>query len=352
MQPAQVQVVPGAPVKPPPFQLPSLGPGANIPGAPKPAMPAASPAEETVPPKASIDVPLRTAPDPELRLRAAELQARLKEPAGLEDFLWALGDPEPSVRAVAVARVGKIPAADLLQQVLNVLVANHESDLNALDLALPELPPALGTEFLGLFRNHDLAIPLRRAAAYSVGRMRVAGAAGSLAQGAWEEDASLALSCARALYALRDTQTIRDWAAMRTHPDPSVRVLAVYALAELGGREAFAALAEIAYGGDFDARLAPIALQGIAAWPLSDCVPALIEVMKRNPGRKVEAADLLRVRTGQALGNSIEEWQDWYVNGPAPAPEPEPEQARGQEQYTAQDLLGHAQFVPPELRGF
>lgn len=288
--------------------------------------------------------------DPELRRRAVEALGKADPQArpSLGGLLWALGDSDPGVREAATKQIQTIPPQTLLQQILDVLVANDPDAVTALDTALPDLSGALGDDFLKMFRDTGMPIPLRRAAAYSLGRMRVRAAAAELAKGAWEREGSLATSCALALAAMRDTRTVRDWVALRKHPDGNVRWLAVEALAELGGREAFAALAEAAYGAaDIDAELAPHAIKALAYWPLGDCVPALIKCMKRNTGFRHQAAELLRLRTGQAIGDDASAWEDWYVNGPAPPPEP----PAPPERFGKSDLLGHAVFVPPDLQG-
>lgn len=284
--------------------------------------------------------------DPELRRRAIEALGKDVTATNLAELLWALGDADPGVRETAAERAATLAPAALLQQVLDILVANDEASVHALDAALPELRDALADEFLRMFRDRDLPIPLRRAAAYSLGKMRVTTAAHHLAAATWDAEPTLAASSALALHALRDTQTVRDWAALRKHADAGIQNLAIQSLAELGGREAFAAIAEVAYSQEgYDSQLVEQSIRALAVWPRADCVPALIEVLKRNPTFRKVATELLQFRTGQALPADAAAWEDWYINGPAPEPEPQAAPAG----FSAQDLLGHAQFVPPDL---
>lgn len=313
-------------------------------------------AEWEVPGALSTDAPrgsarpaarqLALSEDPELRRRAIEALGKDATAPSLPELLWALGDSDPGVREIATARAATLAPATLLQQVLDILVANDEASVHALDTALPELRDALADEFLRMFRDKDLPVPLRRAAAYSLGKMRVGTAARDLAAATWDAEPTLAASAALALHALRDTQTVRDWAALRKHSDPGIQNLALQSLAELGGREAFAAIAEVAYSQEgYDRQLVQQGIRALAVWPRSDCVPALIDVLKRNPTFRVVATELLQFRTGQAIGADAAAWEDWYLNGPAPEPEPQ----AAPPGFTVQDLLGHAQFVPPDI---
>lgn len=285
--------------------------------------------------------------DPELRKRAIEVLAKDGRTPTLRELLWALGDPSPGVREIALTKLAPVSPAALLESALDILLENDEESVYALDRALPGLPASVGDEFARIFRDKDQPIPLRRAAAYALGKLRVPGIAAELADGTAETEATLATSCALALYALRDTQSVPRWVPLVQHPDLNVAWLAIRALGELGGREAFATLADIAFTvTPVDPQLVPVAINAIAAWPLVDSVPALIETMRRNSGYRRTAAALLRFRTGVALGDSSEEWQEWYVNGFVAVPEEAP-----LTEDAPTELLKIAEFVPPDLRG-
>lgn len=287
--------------------------------------------------------------DPAVRQRAIEALALRKEPAGLQEYLWAFADPDPGIRQAAVAALGKIPANVLLEQILDVLVDNQEDAVRALDVALPELDPALGDALLKLFQDDTLTVPIRRAAAYSLGRLRARQALVPLAEGIHTADPSLALSCALALAQLRDTRAVPTWIDLLAHDDPGLRQLAVYALAELGGKAAYDALVAVAGTPEInDPKLVPPAIAGLAAWPLVDCVPALIGVMRSNPGYRQTAAAHLSQRTGLALGDRAEDWENWYLNG---LPAEDDADAAPPTEEAPSDLLRHAQFVPPALQG-
>ena len=284
--------------------------------------------------------------DPELRKRAIEAIAKDGRAPTLRELLWALGDADSGVRAVALAKIAPISPAALLSGALDVLLENDEASVRALDLALPGLPRSVGDEFARIFKDTDQPVPLRRAAAYALGKMRVQSMAAALAAGTADGDPTFALSCARALFALRDTQSVPLWIPLLQGPDPNLAWLAIHALAELGGREAFAALGEVAAGSiQVDPQLQPVALHGLAAWPLVDCVPVLIASMSSNPGYRRITAAILRARTGVALGDTAGEWQAWYTNGLPPSAE------EAAPASPPNELLQSVEFVPPELRG-
>lgn len=287
--------------------------------------------------------------DPMIRQRALEALTLRGGAATLKEYLWALGDPVGEIRETASQALNAVPASTLLEQILDVLVENVEEDVRALDAALPALNSDMSDEFLRLFRDDSLTVPIRRAAAYSLGKMRVKRALPDLAAAVNAQEPGLAMSAALAIYSLRDTRAVPTWISLRGHPDFGIRWLAVQALAELSGREAYAALEETALGGENnDAKLVSAAIDALATWPLVDSVPALIGVMRKNPGYRQRVATLLTQRTGQVLGDRADAWEDWYVNGPAPPPD---DSAGPPKEDAPSDLLRHAQFVPPELRG-
>jgi len=292
---------------------------------------------------------LGAAEDPLLRRRAAEALAMSNTPASLESLLWALADEDAGVQEMALRKVREIAPNQLLQESLDILVANDAEAIYALDFALPQLATSMGAEFLRLYQEESLPIPMRRAAAYCLGRMRVSEAMDLLGAGMWAAEPTLATSCALALYHLRDTNSVKHWARLLSHANYGLRRLAIDALAEIGGREAFGALNQIAWGGpEADAQLIEPAIAALNFWPSGDSIPAMLEVMKRNPGYRRIAAGYLRARTGLALGDTAAEWQEVLTHGLPPAPAPEQTPPSDQ---SPSDLLRHAQFVPPELVG-
>lgn len=285
--------------------------------------------------------------DPEVRRRAVEALTRGSDVPTLRDLLWALGDEDAGVRAVALKKIAPLSPTALLEGALDILLENDADSVYALDRALPELPSGVSDEFARVFRDANQPIPLRRAAAYALGKLRAPGIAGELADGTADPEATFAVSCALALFALRDTTTITRWIPLAQHRDISIAWLAIQALTELGGREAFSALANFANGTTpVDPQLVSVALNGISAWPLTDSVPVLIDCMYRNPGYRHIAAALLQARTGVPLGNSADEWKNWYENGLAPPVDNTP-----LTEDAPTELLQIAEFVPPDLRG-
>lgn len=285
--------------------------------------------------------------DPEVRRRAIEALSNGPDSPPLRDLLWALGDEDAGVRAVALKKIAPRSPTALLEGALDILLENDEASVYALDRALPSLPAGVGDEFARIFKDKSQPVPLRRAAAYALGKLRTPGIASALADGTGEAEVTLAESCALALYGLRDTRTIPMWTRLVQHHDLNISWLAIRALAELGGHDAFLVLAEAANGTlEVAPQLVPIAINSLGAWPLADAIPALIEVMARNAGYRQVAGAVLRTRTGVPLGDKADEWREWYVNGL-----PEPVEQAPLTEDAPTELLQMVEFVPPDLRG-
>ncbi|MBW7863699.1 MAG: hypothetical protein GX580_17750 [Candidatus Hydrogenedens sp.] len=254
---------------------------------------------------------MRHSADPAARARALEtLPLDREAEARLNACAQSLSDPDPAVRGAALKCLLESPAHDLFAHVIRTMAWGEPDRVTALDAVLPQLAPKI-TSLLEETLNTELETPRhRRAAAYCLGRMGAASSAPALARHAWSTDGELAVTCALALAMLRDPGTLNDWLALLEHPDNTVRVLAVRALADLGTQAAWVALRDAAAGRR--ANTAPAreeAARMLASLPPGDAVPALITTMRANRAMGAPCARLLRQITGHNFGPDPEAWE-------------------------------------------
>lgn len=262
--------------------------------------------------------------DPLIRERAAEAWAALDTPEALEMLLNFLCDYDPETRAIAARRLSGWAPGPLFEAVARVLDGKDAMRAAGVDLALPELRPALETDMLALFANGEEPPQRRAAAAYCLGRMGSPQAVPKLAEGARSQDTPFALACAQALHLLHATDQVSLWSELTGHTDMYMRAIALDALAETGGPDALEALRRVATGetGERSIHLLQQAARGIALFPFDDAVPTLIEVMSKNLKLRMFVYNLLELRTGVDAGQTPSEWQKWYdalkANGGVP----------------------------------
>lgn len=251
--------------------------------------------------------------NPQTRLRAVETLAPGANPDTITALFQALQDPAPQVREAASARLSKVDSDVLARQVLEVLDTGNAAHVYALDAQLPGLRASLEQPLLAILQDPEASTRRRRIAAYSLGRMGALDAAEPLARAVWEENDALALTSCRALAQLRSPQSTGLWPVLLEHRLPAVRGMAVDALAAYGGPEAFGALLACAQASPH-ARLARQAVRALTVWPLEQVAPALIDLMRANPGRAGTAAQALRALTGLQLVDAPEAWSQWYAD--------------------------------------
>ncbi len=271
---------------------------------------------------------METSSDPETRVRAVET---LDTTGGelVDDLFRALADPVPRVSETAALRLAKADPETVAARVLEVFDTGGATEVHALDTQLHLLRGVLEARMLALLEDTDAPVRRRRIAAYTLGRMGVADAAGLLARAAWEENDDLALTCCRALAQLRGPQSTSLWIELLAHGLGAVRAMAVDALAAYGGPEAMNALVACAQGSS-DAYQARQAARALTVWPLEQAAPALLQLLHAgNPELAGVAGQQLRSMTGLQLPNDPEAWARWYADfregrwPPAPPP-PDP----------------------------
>jgi len=261
--------------------------------------------------------------DEATRLRGLEGLARSGAAEHVAAFVSALSDPSRDVRDLAARVLATLDPALTFSTVMDVLVGGGP-EWAGVQAALPALRDSLEKPMLNVLTSKGETRPRKLAAAWSLGQMRSAPAAPLLADLAWASDAELAVCCARALVALRDSVAVPLAAPLTAHPVIEVRWTIVEGLAGLSDPEAMAALGGVAAEpplGDRDLSRRAAALLG--ATGDEHVIPLLIEAMRRNPWVRGTAGEALRRMTGQALGNLPSDWAAWFEQpGPAPGPGP------------------------------
>ena len=300
--------------------------------------------------------------DPLIRERAAEAWAALDTPEALEMLLNFLCDYNPEARAIAARRLSGWAAEPLFDAVVRVLDGKDVMRAAGVDLALPELRPALETAMVALFANEEEPLQRRAAAAYCLGRMGSRPAIPKLAEGARAQDTPFALACAQALHLLHATDQAPLWSDLTGHSDMYMRAIALDALAEAGGPEALEALRRVATGetGERSIHLLQQAARGIALFPFDDAVPTLIEVMSKNLKLRMFVYNLLELRTGVDAGQTPSEWQKWYdalkADGSVPIEPVEGENAQDTNAPQQLSVPGQPASAPntaqPAIQGF
>ena len=254
-----------------------------------------------------------------VRVRAVEAL----ETDSFEALVAALHDAEPGVHTAAarslVRTITQANAVDwqrkLCDHVYEVLCTAHTGVIPA--AALRELSGVLGPRMRAVLVSDEEPEDRRLCAAYCLGRMRYVPAAEALAAAAWEGDARLAQACVEALAELGAAGDATDWGALTAHPQAGIRLQAVEMLGTLGGPQAYAVLMGIALGEqEGTVEMQRNAVQALAGWPPTQAVPALIDIMSRNPYLRRVTGELLRELTGLEIGDDADAWRHWYSGAP------------------------------------
>ncbi len=266
---------------------------------------------------AVLDAMMRSA-DPAARMRAVEGYARFASREALSRLADALFDPDPQVGSAAAQglrlQLTSPDAADqrpwLRDRILDRVIASDGAPGTPFAQSIPELREILGPDMMSLLQDATQGMARRRATALCLGWMRYEEAVDVLAEAVWADDTALAAASADALYRLGDLGFVPVWRNLLQHSDRAVRVIAVEALAGLGGPQAFdalcaVALREVAIDRDLQER----AVAALAQWPAPVSVPLLVDVMERNPALRARAAQMLRQKTGMNLGDMPGEWR-------------------------------------------
>ncbi len=275
---------------------------------------------------ALLDAMMRSA-DPAARMRAVEGYARFASREALSRLMDALFDPDPQVGGVAAQGLRiqlRSPDAAgqrpwLRDRILDRVIALEGAPGTSFARNIPELREILGPEMISVLQDATQGVALRRAAALCLGWMRCEEAAGVLVETVLTDDAALAVAGADALYRMGELGLVSVWRNLLQHSERAVRVIAVEALAGLGGPEAFdalcaVALREVAIDRDLQER----AVAALAQWPSPVSVPLLVDVMERNPALRARAAQMLREKTGMNLGDMPGEWRRALEGPPTP----------------------------------
>ena len=264
----------------------------------------------------SMDAQARIRGVEAMLLRVAEENQPLPD-----ELLWALADSNESVRTTAASGIQNLPPAvmgpaaqqRLSEYVLSVFTSMDANLIAPVDDILPYLRRWLTQSMTTTLENNAEVLMRRRAAAYTLGRMKVEEAAELLVRGVWADDPLLSWSCAEGLHMLESTAVLGDWINILQHQQDSIRVLAVSALGRIGGHEALRALRAILFGeieSDYNMQLQ--ALQAITNYSQREAVPILIEVLEQSPRLRTTAANLLRQITNQDIGDHHDDWRQWY----------------------------------------
>jgi len=250
--------------------------------------------------------------DPSVRRRALESWHDLSDPLAQEALLNAMMDPDAGVRATALERMAESGVPELHQAIRVRLTNMPQQLLHELCPLLPALSAALGPDNLQTLQNVQASSLERQYAAYLLGCMRHAEAAGTLARLAWDPDAGLARMAAQSLFELQHAHTVRDWYAFASHSDPFVAALAVDATARAGGQEALHALRDIAAGQARASETVQMrAIQALLHWPQNAGIPPLIQAMRRNPRLAPAIGRMLDNKTGLGFGSNTVAWEEW-----------------------------------------
>lgn len=282
--------------------------------------------------------------------RARALEARLlgaepfDAPAFLEDWITLA----PADRQRLVTLVPETSGVDLARVALARLQRQDE-DSAALAAVLPDLRAPLEPLFLADLIDEEHSWVDRAWAAYVLGRMGSEGAVPVLEEGIQADHPDYAYACAEALFQLRPPSFAGRWVDLLTHPQPAVQWVALVALTNLGGDEAFGALETIALGGtDHTIGFREQALNGISYWPMAQSVPVLIAALDRERTLQSRAMEHLKALTGLDAEGDPDVWRQWYA-GIAPV-DGEDGVAPPLMPTTGIPLLDTVDFVPPELR--
>jgi HEAT repeat protein len=270
--------------------------------------------------------------DPQMRMRALEGWATVGGIEAYRGALRGLEDREDAVRAAALEAFRRLLGAKLSPEDAKALgdtvltkIMTRPTMSEETRQALHELRPVIGAVVLERFQSDKEPPEARSRAALALGLLGCREAEQALAENARAANAAFAESCAQALYELHDPDTAPVWAGLCKHRSKRIRAMAVDALVDLGGPQAFKPLYDIAVRKIYlEAPLQRRAFAGLVQWPDDTMVlPALLDVLERNSLLRPDAARELQRRTGVNLGDSAAAWRGALQGEPAPAgPQP------------------------------
>ena len=252
--------------------------------------------------------------DKNTRMRALEGLMETAPDDSIDTFLKALSAPEPEVRALAARALLKCEPKAILDKLLAIVCGADPVALPGVDAALPELKEGFEEDLLTILNSKSEETWRKNGAAYILGRMKSSPAIPLLTQGVWSTDPNTRTTCLNALLAMNDPWVIPHLKKLAPHPQPEVRKAVVQALGNLGGKEAYAVLGEIAAvppNGDVGVSRKAILLLG--ATKDKSVVPLLITALERNPTSMHPIINALRQVTNQDFGEEAEEWRAWYL---------------------------------------
>jgi HEAT repeat protein len=207
--------------------------------------------------------------------------------------------------------------------------------------------PELEERLRGVLGDVPSAPARRAAAARALGALRSTASVSDLLNASGQ--AGLTAACLDALEAMRAPETGPAWVRLLDRHDPELQRRAVENLAALGGPSAYRAIFAIATAQRTAAPEAQAAaIDAIAAWPLSEALPALVAVLEKNTAMRAPALRALRALSGQPLGEDPAAWRAWLQN---PNPDPDGDAGNARPEMPAQTdsaaLPEAVQFVPP-----
>jgi HEAT repeat protein len=253
--------------------------------------------------------------DTQTRLRALEGIAQNPSAEYLGVVLTALSDPSIEVKTLAAKCLALLDPDLAFKGLMDLLCANWPDSAAALGESLPLLGSAMKERMFAALQSPE-DIGLRKAAAaFALGRMGYRQALVSLMECALQsDDAILAVTSARALYALNDAAALPCYSQLVHHVCPEVRSAALAGLAALAVPQAIEVLGAVAT--EMDKNLEKE--QGYTVELLGKtrheaAIPVLIDIMKRNLAMRIKAAEALHEMTGLDLGELPSDWEDWYA---------------------------------------
>ncbi|MDQ1256243.1 MAG: hypothetical protein QG656_839 [Candidatus Hydrogenedentes bacterium] len=253
--------------------------------------------------------------DAQTRLRALEGIARNPSIEYLGAVLAALADPTFEVRSLAADSLAYFDPDPAFEGLMNQLCANWPDSAVALGESLPLLGNPMRERMLAVLQSPAESGLRRAATAYALGRMGYRQALTPLTECALQsDDTILAVTSARALYALNDTAALPCYAQLVRHVSPEVRSAALAGLAALAVPQSVEILAAVASEMDKSRQQEQeYAVELLGKTTHETAIPALIDIMKRNLAMRSKAAEALRALTGLDLGEMPSAWEDWYA---------------------------------------
>ena len=254
------------------------------------------------------------AKDKKTRVHALEGLMETAPNDAIDAFLKALSAPEPEVREVAVRGLLKCEPKAILDKILAIVCGADPVALPGVDAALPELKEGFEEDLLAILGSKSEETWRKNGAAYILGRMKSSPAIPLLTQGVWSTDPITRTTCLNALLSINDPWVIPHLKELAPHPEPEVRKAVVQGLSNLGGKDAYAVLGEIAATPpNGDVGVCRKAILFLGATKDKSVVPLLITALERNPNSKHPIINALRQVTNEDFGEEAEDWRDWYL---------------------------------------